>query len=135
MHIYKNIDKVLTIFDDMNADMLNNKKLYLIVNELLIWGRKLKISAFITQSYFAAPKNIRLHSRQYSIMKIPNKQELQQIAFNHSWDTDFQDFMNLYKKCTAKPYYLLVIETTLASGILLHFRKILLEMIMKTDDY
>ena len=42
-------------------------------------------------------------------MKIPNKQELQQIAFNHSSDTNFKDFMNLYKKCTAKPYSFLVI--------------------------
>ena len=33
-------------------------------------------------------------------MKIPNKRELQQIAFNHTSDIDFQDFMNLYKKCT-----------------------------------
>ena len=37
-------------------------------------------------------------------MKIPNKRELQQIAFNHSSDIDFQDFMNLYKKCTERPY-------------------------------
>ena len=43
-------------------------------------------------------------------MKIRNKQELQQIAFNHSLDTDFKDFMNLYKKCTAKPYSFLVID-------------------------
>ena len=89
---------------------------------------------FITQSYFAAPKNIRLHSRQYSFMKIPKKQELQQIAFDHSWDTDFQDFMNLYKKRTAKSYHFLVIETILASDILLNFRKTLFEMMMKIDD-
>ena len=38
-------------------------------------------------------------------MKIPNKRELQQIAFNHSSDIDFQDFMNVYKKCTAKPFF------------------------------
>ena len=39
-------------------------------------------------------------------MKIPSKQELQQIAFNHLSDNDFNDFMNLYKKCTtAKPYF------------------------------
>ena len=36
-------------------------------------------------------------------MKIPNKPELQQTAFNHSSDIDFKDYMNLYKKCTAKP--------------------------------
>ena len=48
-------------------------------------------------------------------MKIPNKRELQQIAFNHSSDIDFQDFMNLYKKSTAEPYSFLVIDTTLPS--------------------
>ena len=33
----------------------------------------------------------------------------------HSSDIDFQDFMNLYKKCTPKPYLFLLIDTTLAS--------------------
>ena len=85
--------------------MLRNKKLNPIVTELFIRGRKLNISlVFITQSYFAVPKNIRLNSTHYFVMKIPNKRELQQIAFNHSSDIDFQNFMNLYEKCTAKPY-------------------------------
>ena len=60
-------------------------------------------------------------------MKNRNKRELQQIAFNHSSDADFQDFMNLYKKCTAKSYYLLVIDTTLTSDNPLRFRKNLVE--------
>ena len=60
-------------------------------------------------------------------MKIRNKRELQQIAFNNSSDADFQDFMNLYKKCTAKSYYLLVIDTTLTSDNPLRFRKNLVE--------
>ena len=51
----------------------------------------------ITQSYFTVWKNIRLNSTDYFIMKIPNKRELEQIAFNHSPDIDFQDFANLYK--------------------------------------
>ena len=45
---------------------------------------------FITQPYFAVPKNIRQNSTRYFIMKIPNKQELQQIAFNHSSDSASQ---------------------------------------------
>ena len=48
-------------------------------------------------------------------MKIPSKQGLQQISFNHSSDIDFKVFMNLYKKCTVKPFSSLVIDTTLAS--------------------
>ena len=74
----------------MIADMLSNKKLSPIVTELFIRGRKLSISfIFITQSYFAVPKNIRLNSTHFFIMKIPNKRELQQIAFNHLSDIDF----------------------------------------------
>ena len=64
----------------------------------------------MTQSYFTVPKNIRLSSRPCFISKIPNKQELQQIAINHSSDIDFKDF-----KCTAKPYSFLVNDTTLTS--------------------
>ena len=60
-------------------------------------------------------------------MKIPNKQELQQIAFNHS--SDFKDFINLYKECAAKPYYFLVTDTTFTLDNLLRFRKNLLERI------
>ena len=99
----------------MTADILSNKKLNSIVTELFIRGRKINISlVFIRQSYFAVPKNIRLNSTHYFVMKTPNEKELQQTAFNHSSDIDFQDFMNLYKKCTCT-YSFLVIDTTLAS--------------------
>ena len=68
--------KILIVFDDMTADM-KLLKLNPIVTGLFIRGRKLNISLdFITQSYFAVPKNIRLNSTHYFIMKIPNKQEL-----------------------------------------------------------
>ena len=62
-------------------------------------------------------------------MKIPNKRERQQIAFNRSSDIDFKDFINLYKKCTAKPYSFLVIDATLASDNPLRFRKNLVKKI------
>ena len=84
--IYKNIEeyntnkkrKIVNAFDDMVADMLSNKNLNPIVTELFIRGRKLNISlVFLTQSYFAVPKNIRLNSTHYFVIKIPNKRELQ----------------------------------------------------------
>ena len=59
-------------------------------------------------------------------MKIPNKRELKQIAYNHLSDIDFQDFMDLYKKCYAKPYSFMLINTTLASDNSSCFRKSLL---------
>ena len=55
-------------------------------------------------------------------MKIPNKGELQQTDFNHSSDIDFQDFMNLYKKSTAKPYSFLVVDSNLSSDNPTRFR-------------
>ena len=70
----------MTVFDDMIADMLSNKKLNPIVTELLIRGRKLSISlVFITKSYFAVPKNIRLNSTHYFVMKIPNKRNFNKL--------------------------------------------------------
>ena len=52
----------------MIADMLTNKKINLVVTELFIRDRKLKISVFILQSYFAVLKNIRLNMLLYQIL-------------------------------------------------------------------
>ena len=65
----------------------------------------------------------------YFIMKTPNKQELEQIAFNHSLDIDFKYFMNVYKKCNAKSYSFLVTDATLESDNPSGFRENLLERI------
>ena len=100
--------------------MFSNKILNPLLTELFISGRKLNISLIlITESYFVGAKYIRLNSTHYFVMKIPNKRELKQIAFNHSSDINFQDFMNLHEKCTAKPYsfWLLVL---LLHQIILH---------------
>ena len=122
--------KILIVFDDMIADMLSNKKLNQVVTELFIRERKLDVSlVFITQSYCDVPKNIKLNPTHYFVIKIPNKRELQQFAFNHSSDIDFQDFMNLYKKYNAKAYSFLVIDTTLVTDNSSRFKKNLLERI------
>ena len=82
----------------MIVDMINNKNLNPIVTELFIRGRKLNISiVFITQSvkvptklpqYLKVPKEVRLNSTHYFIVKILNKRQLQQIAMNRSSDID-----------------------------------------------
>ena len=91
-----NDNKILIVFDDMIADIINNKKLNLIVTELFIRSRKLNISlVFITQSYFKVPKDVRLNTSHFFIAKIPNKRELQQIAINHSSDISTKDFINV----------------------------------------
>ena len=87
------------------------------------------MSYFISQSYVPVPKSIRLSFTHYFIMKIPSKRELQQNEFNESSDIDFEDFLNLYKKCTAKPYSFLVFGATLAAENPSHFRKNLLQRI------
>ena len=67
--VYNNINdynskrkrKVLIVFDDMVADVMHNKKFQVIIKELFIICRKLNFSlVFITQSYFAVPKDVRL---------------------------------------------------------------------------
>ena len=94
-NIYKNINyynpykenKILIVFDDMNADMIKNKSFDSTVTELFIIGRKLNISlAFITQSNFKVSKNVRLNTTYFFITKIPDRGELKQIAINHSSD-------------------------------------------------
>ena len=73
----------------MIADIMTNKKFQAIIKELFIRFRKLNISPVsITQSYFSVPKEVRLNSTHYLIMKIHNKRELQSIATNHSADID-----------------------------------------------
>ena len=81
MDVYKNINdynpvrkrKKLVVFDDMNADIMTNKKFQTIIKELFIRCRKLNIYlVFITQSDFSVPKEIRLNSIHYLIMKINN---------------------------------------------------------------
>ena len=129
--VYKNIEdynlgrerKILIVFDDRIADMINNKKLNPVVAELFIRGRKLNISiVFITQSYFKVPKDVRLNSIHCFIMKILNKRELQQTALSHSSDIDFKDFIKIYKECTKEPYSFLVNDTTLQSDNPFRFR-------------
>ena len=116
-------------FDDTIADMLNNKKFNVVVTALFIRDRKLNNSlVFISQSHFAVPKNTRINTTQYLIMKIPNKREFQQIAFNHSSDIDFRDVMNLFKKMCCNSYSA-IHDVTLASDNPSRFRKNLLERI------
>ena len=108
----------------MIFDMINNKTLNSIVTELFSRGRKLNISiVFITQSYFKVSKDVRLNTTHFFILKIVNNREPQQIAWNHLSDINFKDCINIYKKCTDKPYFILVNDTTLASNNPLRFRK------------
>ena len=129
---YKNIDdynpsrqrKILIMFDDMIADIMTNKRFQAMIIELFIRCKKLNISlVFITQSYFSVPKDVRLNSTHYFIMKINNRKELQNIAINHSADIDYKDFMKIYRECTKEPFTFLTIDTTLPTGDPLRFRK------------
>ena len=109
--------KILIVFDDLIADMTHKKKLNSIVTELFIRRRKLHISlVFVTQSYFKVPKDVRLNSTHFFVTKILNKRELQQVVINHSSDIRTEDFVNIYRKCTAEPCSFFVNDTTLASN-------------------
>ena len=133
--VYENIDeynttrkeKVLIVFDDMITDIMTNKKFQAVAKELFIKCRKLSISlVFITQPYFSVPKDVRLNSTHYWIIKINNRNELQNIAINHSADIDYLDFMKIYRECTKEPYSFFTIDTTFPASDSLRFRKNLL---------
>ena len=106
--VYKNIEeynlgkkrKILIVFDDMIADMMNDN----------------------THSQLKVPKDARLNSTHFFILKIPNKRELQQITLNYSSNIDFKDFIKICKKFIAEPHYFLVNDTTLSSDNPLRFR-------------
>ena len=103
---------------------MTNKKFQSLIKELFITSRKLNNSpVFITQPYFFVPKDVRLISTHYLIMKINNRKELQNIAINHSADIDYKDFIKIYRECTKEPHNFLTIDTTLPSSNPLGFRK------------
>ena len=90
--------KILIAFDDMIADIKSNKKFQAIREELFIRCRKLTTSlVFIAQTYFTVPINVRLNSTYYLIMKINNRNNLQNTAISHSADIDYKDFMKIYR--------------------------------------
>ena len=108
----------------MIADIMSNKNFQAIIKDLFIRCSKLNIFlVFITQSYFSVPKDVRLNSIHYLIMKINNRKELQNIAISHSEDIDYNDFMNIYRKCTKELYSFLTIDTTLPASDPLRFKK------------
>ena len=89
----------------MIADIMDNIRFQTIIKELFIRCRKLNISlAFITQSYFSVPKDVRLNSTHYLIMKIDNRKELQNIAIDHSADFDYENFMKNYLECKKRTF-------------------------------
>ena len=138
-HVFENpIRKIkkLIVFHDMIANFFANKKFQAIIKELFIRCRKLNISlVFITQSYFSVPKDVRLNSTHYLIMKINNKRELQNIAINHSADIDYQDFIKIYRECTKEPYNFLTIDTMLPASDPLRFRKNLFDTYKKDINW
>ena len=97
--VFENIDdyntkrkrRILIVFDDMIAAIMTNKKFQSIVKELFIRCRKLNIS-IVFISYFKTPKDARLNSIHYLLMKIQSMRELQNIAQDNSGDIHYKDF-------------------------------------------
>ena len=110
--VYPNIDdnnpsrkrKNLIVLDDMIVVIMSYKKFQAIIKELFLRCRKVNISiVFITRSYFSVPKDVRLNSTYYLIMKINNRKELQNIAINILADY-YNEFVRIYRQYTRKPY-------------------------------
>ena len=130
--VFTNIDdynkkrkrKVLIVFDDMIVDIMSSKEFMAIIKELFIRCRKSNISiVFIIQSYFRTPKDTKLNSTHYGIMKIQSKKELQNTAQENSGEIDFKDILKTYKDYTSKPYSCMIIDTTVPNNNPMRFRK------------
>ena len=90
---------------------MRSEKFKAIVKELFIRCRKLNISiVFITQCYFRTPKDARLNSTPYILMKMGNKKELKSIAEENSGHLDFKDFLKIYNHCTRDPYSFMMVD-------------------------
>lgn len=99
----------------MIADVISNKKLHSVVTEIFIRDKKI-------HTFWCS-----FHNHTFLYQKIPDIEELQQIAKNHSFNNiDFDDFKWLYRSFTAGPYSFSAIVTTLPSDNPLHFHKDLL---------
>ena len=97
---------------------MSSEKFKAIVKELFIRCRKLNISiVFITQSYFRTPKDARLNSTHYILMKIGNKKELKCIAEENSGHLDFKDFLKICNYCTKEPYSFMLVDTRPTSRV------------------
>ena len=102
----------MIFFDDLISHVTSDKKAQQVLKGLFIRCRKLNISlCFLTQSYLSVRKDVRLNCTHYIVFKLNNKRELRNIAINHSADIDYKDFVNIYRKCTEKPYNVLTIDT------------------------
>ena len=122
--------KMLIIFYDLIANILKNKKPNPTVTELFIRGRKLSNSlVYITQTYFAVPKNIRENSGHYFIIKIQANKNFNKLRLIIHQLLTFKT-LRIYVK---NHIFFLVTDAVLASDNLLRFRKNLLEKILKTN--
>ena len=111
--------KVLTVFDDMIADIEYNKNFKQIIKELFYRTRKINVSiVFITQSYFRALKDARLNSTHYILMKIGNKKELKRIAEEKFGHLDYKDFLKIYNYCTRETYSFMTIDTRPTASVI-----------------
>ena len=107
----------------MIADIMTNKRFQAIIKELFVRNRRLNISLVFIKYYFSIPKEVRLNSTPYLIMKIHKRRELQQIAIDHSADIDYRDFLKIYRNSTKEPYSFLTINTKLLANNPMRFRK------------
>ena len=99
---------------------MRSEKFKAIVKELFIRCRKLNIS-IVSQSYFRTPKDARLNSTHYILMKMGNKKELKSIAEENSGHLDFNEILKIYNHCTRDPYSFMMVDTRPAA--LVTFKK------------
>ena len=124
--------KVLIIFDDMISHVMSDKKFQQVLKDLFIRCRKLNISlCFLIQLYLSVSKDVRLNCTHYILFKLNSRRELQNIAFNHSADVEYKDFIIIYRYCAREPFNSLTIDTTKDKKFIKNFNETLQNMTVK----
>ena len=109
----------------MSKKLNKSLKIYLSDVENISLFHFFKYFAFLTQSYFSVPKDVRLNCTHYILFKLNNRRELQNIAPNHSADIDYKVFIKIYRVCTKEPFNFLTIDTTKENEFIKNFDEIL----------
>ena len=88
----------LVIFDDLC--LVKNQK---VIEEFFIRSRKLNISCmYLTQSYYASPKNIRINCQYVILKKIDSQRDLRTLLSEYSLNIELDQLVSLYTECTVE---------------------------------
>ena len=96
------------VFDDL---VLSSKESQRKMTEMFVRGRHANCSCiYLSQMYHKIPRDIRLNSTHLCIFDVCNKREMSLLSTELNSKMSNSDFINMYCKCTEKPYDFMYID-------------------------